>query len=366
MALLEPDRLGDGRRRYVRGGRYWRRLVTKLGAVTVPVLRIFDRVRRRTFAPILLALGVRRHRYTRDLRLTCAEEASRTTYGEASESILRSLGVHVPRRTIWSFVQELGPWVEQGTRSVPILERDGAHLADGTYVRGWRKGRQHEVNIAVRQNAHDHSLEVTGIQIGGPARGVLGPGPVERLTTDDALAYSGDGVARWHSLCHVHFVRRVTALLVEERGLMSLEEREAVARDLSGELAHLRASVELHRRDGNRAAVTDRVAEMLVHFAKVGTELERRGLSQTGRYIRESGRATVVFAEVTIRGGWMPATSNGVERIMGMIADRCKRKWAHWNRGLPNLLQLLLIRKTRPASYGWAVRNYIRGATMAP
>lgn len=365
MALLESDRLVDGRRRYVRGGRYWRSLVTKLGAVMVPVLRIFDRVRRTTFAPILVALGVHRHRYTRDLRLACAEEASRTTYGEASESILRSLGVHVPRRTIWSFVQELGPWVEPGTRSVPLLERDGCHLADGTYVRGWRRGRQHEVNIAVRQNAHDHSLEVTGIQIGGPARGVLGPGMVERLVTDDAPAYSAEGVARWHSLCHVHFVRRVTALLAEEKGLMSLEEREAVVRDLSGVLAHLRASVELHRLDGNRAAVTDRVATALDHFGKVGRELDRRGMVQAGRCVRESGRATVVFAEVTMRGGWMPATSNGVERIMGMIADRCKRKWAHWNRGLPNLLQLLLIRKTRLASYGWAVRNYIRGVTMA-
>jgi hypothetical protein len=334
--------------------------------VVVVVGRIFDRLRRRTFAPLLLALGLGRRRYTRDLRLACAEEASRTTYGEASESILRSLGVHVPRRTIWSFVQELGPWVEQGTRSVPIVEREGAHLADGTYVRGWRKGRQHEVNIAVRQNAHDHSLEVTGIQIGGPARGVLGPGTVDRLVTDDALAYSAEGVARWHSLCHVHFVRRVTGLLAEERGLMSMEEREAVARDLSGVLAHLRASVELHRRDGNRAAVTDRVTATLVHLGKIGTELERRGLQQAGRYIRERGRATVVFAEMTMRGGWMPATSNGVERVMGMIADRCKRKWAHWNRGLPNLLQLLLIRKTRPASYGWAVRNYLRGATLDP
>jgi hypothetical protein len=125
------------------------------------------------------------------------------------------------------------------------------------------------------------------------------------------------------------FVRRVTALLAEEKGLISLEEREGVARDLSGVLAHLRASVELHRRDGNRAAVTDRVAATLAHFGKIGTELEGRGLHQTGRCVREGGRATVVFAEVTMRGGWMPATSNGVERIMGMIADRCKKKWAH-------------------------------------
>lgn len=175
----------------------------------------------------------------------------------------------VPRRSIWNFVQELAPWVEQGTRSVPIREEGGAHLADGTYVRGWRKGLQHEVNIAVRQCAADHSVAVVGIQIGGPARAVLGPGPIERLVTDEALAYSADA-ARWHSLCHVHSLRRVTALLTEERGRMEMAEREAVVRELAGVLAHLRASVEKHRNDGNRAAVTDRIAATLAHLGRVG------------------------------------------------------------------------------------------------
>jgi hypothetical protein len=365
-ALLESDRLEDGRRRFVRSGHYRRTLVTKFGKVCFTVGRVYDRVNERTFVPVLMALGLGGRRYTRDLRLACAEEATRTTYGEASESIQRTLGVPVPRRTIWNFVQELGPWVEQGMQSVPIREVDGAQLADGTYVRGWQKGRQHEVNIAVRQRSSDHSIEVTGIQIGGPPRAVLGTGTVDRLVIDDALAYSAEGVARWHSLCHVHFLRRVTALLIEEKGLMNLAEREAVVRELGGVLAHLRASVEKHRLDGNGAAVTDRVAATLSHFGRVGEELERKGLRLTGRYVKESGRATVVFAEITNRGGWMPATSNGVERVMGMIADRCKRKWAHWNRGLRNLLNLLLIRKTRPASYSWAIRNYLRGGTMTP
>ena len=343
VRLLQFDRLPDGRRRFVRGGRYLRTLVTKLGKVVVEVSRVYDRLRRRTFVPVLLALGLGRRRYTRDLRLACAEEASRTTYGEASESIQRSLGVIVPRRSIWNFVQELAPFVEQGTRSIPLHEEDGAHLADGTYVRGWRKGRQHEVNIAVRQRGSDHSVEVVGIQIGGPARAVLGSELVDRLVTDDSLAYSGD-TTRWHSLCHVHFLRRVTALLTEERGLMDTAEREAVVRDLAGVLAHLRASVAKHQLDGNRPAVTDRVAMTLAHLGGVGADLERRGLRQTGRYVRERGRATVVFAEVTNRGGWMPATSNGMERVMGMTADRCQGGWADWNRGLPNLFRLLLIR----------------------
>jgi hypothetical protein len=364
VELLRSDHLPDGRPRFVRNGRYHRRLVTKLGGVILEVGRVYDRLRQRTFAPVLLALGLQRRRYTRDLRFACAEEASRTSYGGASESIQRSLGVVVPRRSIWNFVREIGPWMEQGTRAVPVREEDGAHLADGTFVRGLRRRSQHEVNVAVRQRSSDHVVEVVGIDVDRPAREVLGPTMVDRLVTDDALAYSA-GAARWHSLCHVHFLRRVTALLTEERGLMTVSEREAVVKELTGILGHLRASVEAHRLDGNRVAVTNRVAATLTELGRIGTELERRGLHQTGRYVRERGRATVVFAEVTNRGGWMPATSNGVERVMGMVAERCKRKWAHWNGGLRNLLLMLLVRKTRPASYGWAMRGYLRGGSVA-
>lgn len=353
----------NGRPRYVRSGRYVRTLVTKLGKVLFEVGRVYDRLRRRTFTPILVALGLGRRRYSLDLRLACAEEASRTTYGEASESIHRALSLWVPRRTIWNFVKELGPWLEAGLHNVPLLEVEGCHAADGTFVRGWRRGTQHEVNVAIRQRSYDHKVEMVTVQVDRSASEVLDPEGVERLVTDDALAYS-TGLARWHQLCHVHFLRRVRDLLTDERGLIGIPEREAVLRELGAVLGHLRASVEKHRVDGDKVAIAHRVETTLRQLGEIGTELEGRGLRQTGRYVRERGRATVVFAEMAGHGAWMPATSNGVERVMGMIADRCKRKWAHWNGGLENLLRLLLTRKTRPAAYAWAVRRYLEGGSM--
>jgi hypothetical protein len=347
----------------VRNGRYRRTLVTKLGKIVFEVGRVYDRLRRRTFTPLLVALGLRRRRYALDLRLACAEEASRTTYGEASESIHRTLSLRVPRRTIWHFVKELNPWMEAGLRNVPLLEVEGCHAADGTFVRGWRRGGQHEVNVAVRQRGYDHKVELVAVQVDRSPAEVLPSGEVERLVTDDASAYSVD-LARWHQLCHLHFLRRVQALLTDERGLMETAEREAVLRDLGGQLAHLRASVAKHRVDGDKVAIGLRVEETLRQVGTIATELERRGLRQSARYVRERGRATVVFAEMAGHGGWMPATSNGVERVMGMIADRCKRKWAHWNSGLENLLRLLLVRKTRPGAYAWALRRYLAGGLI--
>lgn len=361
--LLTPERLPDGRRRFVRGGHYARTLISRLGRVVIEVTRVYDRLRQRTFAPLLQALRLGRRRYTHDLRMTCAEEATRTSYGDASEAIQRALNLIVPRRTIWNFVQELAPWVRLGVRRVPLPDTDEPIVTDSTFVRGWRRGQQHEVSVALRQREEDHKVEVTATSVDGPPRAVLGAGTVPRLVTDDALVYS-IADARWHQLCHVHFLRRVRELLTEEKGLMELREREAVLQELAGTLAHLRASVAKHSVSGNRVAITYRIETTLRRFGEIGALLEGRGLRQAARYVRERGRATVVFAEVTNRGGWMPATSNGVERVMGMVAHRCKRRWAHWNGGLHNLLDLLLVRKTRPASYGWALRSYLRAGSI--
>lgn len=363
LGLLQQERLPDGRHRFVRGGHYARTLITKLGRVMIEVGRVYDRLRNRTFSPLLMALRLGKRRYTHDLRLTCAEEATRTSYGEASEAIQRSLNLIVPRRTIWNFVQELASWVRLGMRRVPLAETESATVTDSTFVRGWRRGLQHEVSVAIRQRASDHRLEMMAAAVDAPPRSVLGSEGMDRLVTDDASVYSVTE-ARWHQLCHLHFLRRMRELLTEEKGLIDLGERMAVLEELVGLLAHLRASVAKHTVDHDRVAITYRVEATLRRFGEIGHRLEGRGLFQAARYVRERGRATVVFAEVAARGGWMPATSNGVERVMGMIAHRCKRRWAHWNGGLRNLLDLLLVRKTRPASYGWALRTYMRAGAV--
>ena len=101
---LRSEKLPGGDHRYVRGGHYRRGMVTKLGMVMVAITRFPDRLRNRTVSPLLLALELARRRYTRDLRLACAEKATRTSYGEVSEGIQRTLNVRITRRTIWNFV----------------------------------------------------------------------------------------------------------------------------------------------------------------------------------------------------------------------------------------------------------------------
>ena len=352
--------LPDGRPRYVRHGRRPRTLVTRLGRVDLEVQRVRDRQGRRTFAPLLVALGIGKRRYTPELRLAAAELATRTSYGEASEALERSLGLRIPRRTIWDFLQEITVGVERLLRffrpSTP-LERS-IHEADSTFVKSQaRPGAQHAVHVAVTVDP-DHHVRLAEVKVGGPPTSVLERETVQHLVTDDDTGLMAYPVPT-HQLCHVHFVRRLGDLLQEEG--VGLLEREEVLGAVRGILAHLRNSVEYHRLRHEPWAITERVRSTLSELEQIAHRLDHGACPHAARSIRREAKALVVFAEVAMRGVGLPATSNGVERVMGMIADRCKRKWARWGRGLRNQLVMLLGRKTRRGVYELAVRRYIKG-----
>jgi hypothetical protein len=360
---LRRHELPDGSPRFVKHGTRPRTFVTRMGRIDLRVQRVRDRQEGGTFAPLLAALDLGKRRYTPELRVAAAELATRTSYGEASEALERDLGLRIPRRTIWNFLQEITVDVERALHAPstpPPVERS-VHEADSTFVKSQRRrGDQHAIHVAITLDP-DHHIHLAEVKVGGAPTSVLDGLPVECLVTDDdfgLMAYP----ARVHQLCHVHFVRLLGVLLQEEE--VGLLEREAILAPTRGLLAHLRNSVEVHRLRGEWWAITDRVRGTLTELEDLARRLERGACPRSARAIRREAKALVVFAEVAVHGIRLPATSNGVERMMGIIADRCKRKWAHWNSGLENLLRLLLVRKTRPAAYAWATRRYLRGGSL--
>jgi len=62
---------------YRRGGSYTRRLVTSLGEVRFKARKVVRRVDGRVYTPILEALDIKRRRYSRNVRMNCAEFASK-------------------------------------------------------------------------------------------------------------------------------------------------------------------------------------------------------------------------------------------------------------------------------------------------
>jgi len=90
---------------YKRAGTYTKTLVTSLGTIKFKVKRVKGRKDGRTFSPILDSLDVNRRKYTRDVRMKLAEFASKMSYNDASMEFETATGVHVPKRTIHSFVR---------------------------------------------------------------------------------------------------------------------------------------------------------------------------------------------------------------------------------------------------------------------
>ena len=94
---------------YRRGGSYTKRLVTSLGEIRFRVERVIRRIDDKVRSPILEALDVKRRKYSRDMRMKCVEFASKMSYGDASMEFEKATGVHVSKRTIHSFVQQIAP-----------------------------------------------------------------------------------------------------------------------------------------------------------------------------------------------------------------------------------------------------------------
>jgi len=70
---------------------------------------VIRKVDNRVSSPILEALDVKRRKYSRDVRMKMAEFASKMTYKDARLEFETATGVHIPKRTIHSFVQEIAP-----------------------------------------------------------------------------------------------------------------------------------------------------------------------------------------------------------------------------------------------------------------
>lgn len=189
-----------------------------------------------------------------------------------------------------------------------------------------------------------HRVHRTEVVVEGPPTSAFHGQPVDDLVTDDDAGRMAHPT-RVRQLCPVHLVHLLGALLPKEG--VSLFEREAILGPARGLLAPRRNSVELHRLRREWWASTDRVRIPLTELEALAQRLDRAMCPRSARAIRRDAKALVVFAEVAAHGIRLPATSNEIERAIGMTADCCKRKWARWGRGLHNLRVMWLARKTR-------------------
>jgi len=127
QARLVADLEASG---WKRSTSYQRPLVTKLGRVVFTVIKV--KRDGRVFSPIVYALKIEKRKYSRDVRILLADKASRLSYHDAMTDFQNHTGVRVPKRTIRSFVQEVGKQLGEANQANVSCEMPAVVMADGT------------------------------------------------------------------------------------------------------------------------------------------------------------------------------------------------------------------------------------------
>ena len=125
-----------------RAATYSRTLVTKLGSVDLRIVKLKRKngPAGEVTSPILDALCIRRQKYSPDVRMILADMAARLSYDDSRKQFREITGIEIPKRTIHSFVQEIGKRLkEEAIATEEIYQRQQppliAVLADGTKTR---------------------------------------------------------------------------------------------------------------------------------------------------------------------------------------------------------------------------------------
>jgi len=275
-------------------------------------------------------------------------------------------GVTVPKRTIHSFVQEIGRQLGEANLAHVSCETPQIVMADGTkthsvyptlnqvrIVIGYdpdshRKTLLHaSVNHDWSHAGGDVNLE-NSILIGDADRAI-------RLT----LAYEK------RQLDLIHAVKDSLYKLWAEG--MNKKERETVSVQMKQLLYTLVNSVKKHLENDDKETLEKRIESTVKGLITLADDLKTRGYPKTATFIRSNARFMVTFAKLALKNIRIPYTSNAIERLMSEISKRCKHKWMHWStEGLENILQIILVRYTNPQLYTQFWKTYIHPSQYQP
>ncbi len=352
---------------------YPKTIITILGRVTFTVIKIRKRRGRRfvVLSPILDLLCIRKRKYSREVRMVCADMAATVSYGETKSRMEKTNHLEIPKRTIHSFGQEVGRGIARKVRreqkasrttvTTTTRRRDAEPtivMADGTKTHSVY-ATNNDVRVAIT-HSNDGRTKLLGLAVNRGWETIPKPSEPHVLVSDgetsivNNLASDPDHM----QLDLIHAEKEALFKLWGER--MPLEQRQEVSREMSRILFTLVNSVKKHRQDGDMDAIEARVESTLKELNELAENLQMGGYTRASEFISQNAKLMVTFAKLAIIGIEIPYTSNAIERLMGAIARRCKHGWMHWStRGLENILWILLTRYTDEEAYDSFWRGYI-------
>jgi len=332
--------------RYRRGGSYTKTLVTCLGEIRFKAKKVIRRSDGKTATPLLKTLDVKRRRYSRGVRMRLAEFASKMSYGDACTEFETATGVHIPKRTIHSFVQEIAPRLLEASRMTAKAE---VVIGDSTKVRARASREMNNVRVLISGGGLLLSLMVNEEWPRAEADVLVSDGEPGLVNAVEA--------ERWQ-LCVIHALKHLLFTLWREG--MSLEDRHEAGEAVRHVIFPLVYSTGRHPEDEDVERLRGRIDEALRALREVACKLRRRGYPKAAGFLERNARFMVIFVEVALEGVRIPYTSNRIERLMGEVSKRCKHRWMHWSTdGLRNILILVLVRYTDETLYESFKNAYI-------
>jgi len=269
------------------------------------------------------------------------------SYNDSSLEFETATGVHVPKRIIHSFVQEIAP---------PLLEANKTAneprivLGDSTEVRALSSREMNNVHILLSERGQLLDLGVNSEWLSYEA---------DMLISDNEPGLINAVNAEKRQLCILHALKYLIFTLWGEG--MNKDDRIEVEKAVKQTLFTLVNSSRKHGEDGdNKERLKTKIESTLVELYEIADELGERGYTKTSSFIIRNARFMVTFAELALEDIQIPYTTNKIEKLMGEVSKRCKHKWMHWStEGLRNILTILLVRYTNEQLYNQYKNAYI-------
>ena len=337
---------------FKRAGSYTKKLITPLGTISFRVQKVRSLVDNTVSSPILECLGVKRRKYSKDLRIALAEYASKMSYQDASLEFETATGIHVPKRTIHSFVQEIAPKLLR----VNAAQNHPAEMLMGgtTEVRALRGREMNMVHVLISKRGKLVHLDVNSEWPKCKA---------ETLISDNEPGLTSAVDAENRQICILHALKYLLFTLWGDG--MNKDERVKVEAAVKQALFTLVNSTKKHLKDKDKTQLQKRINQTLRTLHKIAEELDEDGYFKASEFILKNARFMVTFAELALEGIKIPYTTNKIERLMGEVSKRCKHKWMHWStQGLKNILTIVLIRYTNKQLYEEFKKAYIHNTNI--
>jgi len=355
MQLCGPKYSRKHSFKFKRAGSYTKKVTTLLGNISFKVQKVRNRIDNSIASPILEYLDLKRRKYSKDLRVALAEYASKMSYRDASLEFETATGIHVPKRTIHRFVQEIAPKLLQASNAQnhPAEETETL-MGDATEVRALCSREMNMVHVLISGGGELLHLDVNGEW---PNR------RAETLISDSEPGLTNAVDVENRQICILHALKYLLFTLWGDG--MSKDDRLKVEAAVKHALFTLVNSTKKHLQDKDKMQLQKRINKTLRKLHKIAEELDEDGYPRASEFIMKNARFMVTFAQLALDDIQIPYTTNKIERLMGEVSKRCKHKWMHWStQGLKDILTIVLIRYTNEPLYDNFKKAYIHNETI--